>query len=146
MQRKAGAKVGSQKWDQRLGSAEPRPLSTVASLLCFSCFVCLLSCRIAPSTLYPMANGTTTSFFQVHNHRPGPPRRIGLSFSSSLGFPGGSDGKESTCNAGDPGSTPGLGRFPEERTGYSLQYTCLENSMDRGAWWATVHEVAKSRR
>ena len=43
-----------------------------------------------------------------------------------------------------PGSIPGLGRVPEEGTGYSLQYSCLENSMDRGAWWATVHEVAKS--
>ena len=56
-----------------------------------------------------------------------------------LHFPGGSDGKEPACNAGDLGSIPGLGRFPGEGNGYSLQYSCLENSMDRGAWQATVH-------
>ena len=53
------------------------------------------------------------------------------------GFPGGSDGKESVCNAGDPGSIPGLGRSPGEGNGYPLQYSCLSNSMDRGAWQAT---------
>ena len=50
------------------------------------------------------------------------------------GFPGGSDGQESACNAGDPGLIPGLGRSPGERNGNSLQYSCLENSMNRGAW------------
>ena len=60
----------------------------------------------------------------------------------TLGFPGGSDGKESACNVGYPGSIPGLGRSPGEGKGYPLQYSCLENSMDRGAWWATVHAVA----
>ena len=49
-------------------------------------------------------------------------------------FPNGSDGKESACNAKDPGLIPGLGRFPGEGTGKPLQYSCLENSMDRGAW------------
>ena len=63
----------------------------------------------------------------------------------SVGFPGGSDGKESTYNAGDPGSIPGSGRSPAEGNGYLLQYFCLENSMDRGDWWATVHVVAKSQ-
>jgi len=62
-----------------------------------------------------------------------------------LGFSGGSDGKESACNVGDPCSIPGLGRSPEEGNGYPLQYSCLENSMDKGAWWATVHGVAKSQ-
>ena len=51
-----------------------------------------------------------------------------------MGFPGGSDGKESACNAGDLSSIPGLGRSPEEGNGNPLQYSCLENSMDRGAW------------
>ena len=55
----------------------------------------------------------------------------------SLGFPGGSDGKESTCNSGNPGSIPGLGRSPGEGNGSPLQYSRLENSMDRGTWWAT---------
>ena len=58
-------------------------------------------------------------------------------------FPGTSAGRESAYNAGDLGSIPGLGRYPGERHGNPLQYSCLENTMDRGAWWATVHWVAK---
>ena len=49
------------------------------------------------------------------------------------------NGKESLCNAGDPGSIPGWGRSPGEENGYPFQYSCLENSMDREVWWATVH-------
>ena len=72
--------------------------------------------------------------------------------SPSLDSAGGSDGKESACNAGDPspacaedpGLLPGLGRSPEEGNGNLLQYSCLVNSMDREAWQATVHGVAKS--
>ena len=60
-----------------------------------------------------------------------------------MGFPGGSDGKESTRNAGDLGSIPGLGRSPGEGNGYPLQYSCLEDSIDRGAWQATVCGVTK---
>ena len=60
-------------------------------------------------------------------------------------FPGGSAGKESACNAGDPGLIPGLGRSPGAGNGNPLQYSCLENPMDRGARWAIVHGVAKSR-
>ena len=59
--------------------------------------------------------------------------------------PGGSDGKMSACNAGDPGSIPELGRSPGEGNGNPLQYSCLENSMDGEAWKDTVHGVAKSR-
>ena len=54
-----------------------------------------------------------------------------------LGLTGGSDGKESPCNAGDPGSNPGLRRSPGKGNGNPLQYSCLENPIDRGAWWAT---------
>ena len=54
-------------------------------------------------------------------------------FTSKKHFPGGSDGKESACHAGDPGSIPGLGRSPGEGNGNPLQYSCLENSIDRGA-------------
>ena len=64
-----------------------------------------------------------------------------------MGFPDGSVGKESACSAGDigdVGSIPGLGRFPGEGNSNSLQYSCLKNSMDRGAWWATVQRVAES--
>ena len=62
------------------------------------------------------------------------------------GFPGGSDGKESACNAGDTGSIPGSGRSPGEGHGNPLQYSCLENPVDGGAWWATVHGVTKSQK
>jgi len=61
-----------------------------------------------------------------------------------MGFPGGSDGKEPVCNAGDPGSVPGLGRSPGEGNGNPFQYSCLENSMDRGASQAIVHRVTKN--
>ena len=61
-----------------------------------------------------------------------------------LSFPGGSDDKASACNAGDLGSIPGLGRSPGEGNGNPFQYSFLENSMDRGAWWATFHGVAES--
>ena len=59
------------------------------------------------------------------------------------GFPGGSEVKASACNAKDLGSIPGLGRSPGEGNGNSLQYSCLENPMDGGAWQATVHGVAE---
>ena len=61
------------------------------------------------------------------------------------GFLGDSDSKESACNAGDPGLTLGLGRSPGEGNVNPLQYSCLENSMDREAWWATVHGVTKNQ-
>ena len=61
------------------------------------------------------------------------------------GFPGGSDGKESACNSRDPGSIPGSGRSPGGGHGNPLQYSCLENPMDRGVWWATVHRVTHSQ-
>ena len=59
-------------------------------------------------------------------------------------FPGGSDGEESTCIVGGPGSISGSGRSPGGLKGYPLQSSCLENPMDRGAWWATIHGVTKS--
>ena len=121
----------------------------------------------------------------AHLGRQERPQGIGLSVFMGWGFPGGSAGKESTCNVGDLGSIPGLERSPGEGKGYplqysrvsllaqlvknppamwetwvqsqdwdcpleegieySLQYSYLENSMDRGAWQAIVHEVAKSQ-
>ena len=59
------------------------------------------------------------------------------------GFPGGSVGKNPPANVGDLGLIPGLGRYPGVGNGNPLQYSCLENSMDRGAWWAMVPRVAK---
>ena len=66
-------------------------------------------------------------------------------FWMKLGFPGGSDGKESAFNAEDMDSIPGTGKSPGEGNGYPLQYSCLENPMDRGAWQAIGHGVTKSQ-
>ena len=71
--------------------------------------------------------------------------QTGLTNTFTLGFPVGSDGKESACNAGDLGSIPESRRSPGVGNSNPLQYSCLENSMDRKAWWATVHGVAKSQ-
>ena len=73
-----------------------------------------------------------------------PWRRDRLPHASILGLPLWLCGKESTCNVGDLGSIPGLGRSPGEGNGKPLQYSCLENPMDGGDWQATVHGVAKS--
>ena len=70
---------------------------------------------------------------------------IFISISISMGFPDGSDGKECTCNAEDLGLNPGLERSPGGGHGNSFQHSCLENPMDRGAWWATVCGTAKSQ-
>ena len=64
-----------------------------------------------------------------------------LDDTDNLGFPGGSLGKESTCNAGEVGWIPGLGRSPGEGNDNSFQYSCLENPMEGGAWWDTVFRV-----
>ena len=58
-------------------------------------------------------------------------------------FSGGSDGKDSACSAGDPSLIPGSGQFPAEGNGSPLQFSCLENPLDKGAWQATVHRVVK---
>ena len=62
----------------------------------------------------------------------------------TMGFPGGSEDEASACSAGDPGLIPGLGKSPGEGNGNPLQYSCLENPMDRGPWRAAVHGVAES--
>ena len=62
-----------------------------------------------------------------------------------MGFPGGSDGKESACNAGDIGSIPGLGRYPGKGNGNPLQSSCQENPRDGGACWAAIYGVAQNR-
>ena len=69
---------------------------------------------------------------------------LGTTTAPTWAFPGGSHGKESACNAGDLGLIPGSGRSPGGGHGNPLQYSCLENTMDRGASWATVHGITKS--
>ena len=66
-------------------------------------------------------------------------------FALFVGFPGGLDGKEPDCNAGDLGLVPGSERSSREGNSNPLQYSCLENPMDRGAWWAVVHRSPKNR-
>ena len=68
-----------------------------------------------------------------------------MKLSSCLSLPGDSDGKESACTVGDLGSIPEFGRSPGGGHGKPLQYSCLGNPMDKGAWWATVHGVGKSQ-
>ena len=85
----------------------------------------------------------TKETWQAPAHRHCPPRSFSCSYTAS--FPGDSDRKESSCNAGDPGLIPGLGRSPGEGNGHPTQYSCRENPMDRGSWSATVHGVAKHR-
>ena len=68
-----------------------------------------------------------------------------LSLGLCMGFPGGSEGKESTCNTRGSDSVPGPGRSPGGGKAYPLQYSCLENPMDRGAWWATVPAFEKGQ-
>ena len=77
--------------------------------------------------------------------RTTPWRRDRLPTPVFLGFPGGSNGKKSACNSGDLGSIPGLARSPREENGYPLQYSGVENFMDRRAWQDTVHGVTKSQ-
>ena len=77
-------------------------------------------------------------------HYPGEKNRNwGINNNKETGFPGGSDGKESACNARGPGWIPGSGRSPGEGNGNPLQYSCLENPMDRGAWRTTVLGVVE---
>ena len=92
---------------------------------CFSCVFCVVSPCLDSSIFW----GHISVF---------------LSLTLLKDFPGGSDSKESACNAGDPDSVPGLVRSPGEGNGNPLQYSCLETPMDREAWWATVHWVTKS--
>ena len=72
-------------------------------------------------------------------------RLFGVPLKTLLGFPGASEVKASACSVGDLGLIPGSGRSPGEGNGNPLQYSCLENPMDRGVWWATVQGVAKSQ-
>ena len=84
-----------------------------------------------PSCIFPSGSG---SIYQDYLEAP-----------TLLGFSGGSEGKESAFNAGDLGSIPGFGRSLGGQHGNPLQYSCLENSMDRKAWQTTIHGVTKSQ-
>ena len=98
------------------------------------------------SEMFPSASSYQNLLF-VHLCAFSTLRPESITINSHLfwGFSGGSDSKESTCNAADTSSIPGSGRYPGEGNGNPLQYSCLENSIDRGTSWAPVHAVAKSR-
>ena len=105
---------------------------------------------LLPSVCFRRVSGSPYSTLNFLGRQE---NKIGLAFLCCVinyhlmigGLPSDSDGKESTCNAGNVGSIPGLGRPMEKEMANPLQYSCLENSMDRAAWWATVHGVAKSQ-
>ena len=90
--------------------------------------------------------GTKKSLLmRVKEESEKPSLKLSIVKTKILGFPGCSDDKESACKAWVPGLIPGLGRSPGEGNANPHQYSCLENSMDRGTWWATFHGVAKSQ-
>ena len=106
-----------------------------------SATICLLRRKfLSQTTFFPRASvtvsGRKSGFREIRNK---------CLLYPPVDFPGGSDNKESANNERELGLIPGLGRSPGEGNGNSLQYSCLENSLDRGAWRATVHRVAKSR-
>ena len=110
-----------------------------------------------PSFLPPCLLACNIQFYNIPVHLDNRSTKLKILFTSAFsqtylytrgpclfGLPGGSDDKENACNAGDPSWIPGSGRSPGEDNGYQLQHSCLENSMDRGVWQATVHGVTKS--
>ena len=102
---------------------------------------CLSKCACSSDPGYPWWSTHILRHSLVGHPLCTPPHRA----LWEVGFPGDSDGKESVCNVGDPDLIPGSGRSPGEGHGNPLQYSCLENPTDRGAWRATVRGVAKSR-
>ena len=95
--------------------------------------------------LYSSAPPHFSGFLLIEGNPPSLKTRIWTLVPTHLGFPGGSGGEESACNAGDPCPIPGSGRSLGEGKGNPLQDSCRENSMDRGAWRAMAHGVTKSQ-
>ena len=114
-----------------------------------SCWTCKLRGFLCAAATSPPGNAVPLSPWDGSSPTRGYfSSLVGIARILSLewGFPGGSDSTQSVCSAGDPGSIPGSGRSPGEGNGNPLQYCCLENPMDREAWWATVkHGSAKSQ-
>ena len=113
-------------WFVKLGAKHDRKEYYQSNML----YICLITGYLIPTKV------STFSTFEAQRYKV---NRVHLHY---WGFPDGSVSKEDTCNAGDPGSIPGLGRCPGEGNGNPLQYSCLGNPMDRGTWQATVHGLA----
>jgi len=134
------------KWEDNyntvLVSAIHQHKSAMAINMSLSSWTCFPPPTISHSS--KLSQSTWVEFPESYSKFP-----LGVYFTYGnvyvLGFLGGSNSKDSACTVGDPGLIPGLGRSPVEANGNPLQYSCLENSMGRGACWATVHEVTKSR-
>ena len=94
--------------------------------------------------MHPYINSNTNNRILL-SHRKNEIMPFSATWMELENFPGGSAIKNLPVNAGDTGSTPGWGKSPGERNGNPLLYSCLENPMDREAWWATVHGVAKNQ-
>ena len=117
--------LGGLPWGGEKTRPGPHELESVTSPTCYSA---------TPEPLHPLS---------LHKRLCASPWDCGVA-STRAGFPCGSDGRESACNAGDLGSIPGVGRSPGGGHGNILHYSCLENPVDRGAWQATVYRVAES--
>ena len=104
-----------------------------------------VDCHFRLQRIFPTQGSTGAVIFAYNVLNASINLRTCYSCLLLLGFPGGSNGKESACNTGDLGPIPGSGRSPGEGNGYPLQYSWLENSMDRGAWQARVLGVTKSQ-
>ena len=134
-----------------LSTQQPRslPLASKPPHLSPEAKMALVSCGPSGRTVLSSHSVSNTIIIpsQLHflSFRAGFASDLSLWLPSSWGFPDGSGSKEFPCNAGDPGSIPGLGRSPGEGNGNPFQYSCLENSMDRGVWWTIVQGVAKSQ-
>ena len=102
-------------------------------------------CHVGYSPWCPRELDMPERLSQTHMWGLSSPTRDLTQIPCTVGLPCGSDGKESACNEGDLGSIPGWGRSSGGGHGSPLQHSCLENLMDRGVWWATVHGVTKSR-
>ena len=102
------------------------------------------SCSLNTGGLPQQRNWTWLQTLEPHTSKSNLKGKI-IQTKEKGGFPGGSEIKASACNVGDLGSIPGSGRSPGEGNGNPLQYSCLENPMDGGAWWATVHGLQRVR-
>ena len=119
--------------------------STTSPLLYPSFFFFSYICRLAAVIFYWLVITLMTHSLWGFKGKRTKIRATTEGWQGVRGFPGGSEVKASASNVGDLGSIPGSGRSPGEGNGNPLQYSCLENPMDGGAWWATVHGVAQSQ-
>ena len=133
-------------WVQSLGQEDllEKETATHSSILAWK-----IPWMEEPGRLQSMGSGLENSMNRIaHGVTKSQTQLSNFHFTLFQGFPGGTSGKEPTCSAGDikeTGSIPGSWRSPEGRHGSPLQYSCLANPLDRGAWWTTVHSVAKSQ-